>query len=55
MVSRRTATPVPVHARSGQETSDLAASVAQALRAIVVFGLLAGLWAYLWLSSSPTL
>ena len=54
-MSRGTAKPVPVRARQGPRTSDLAERVVQAFRAILVFGLLAGLWAYLWVSSSPTL
>ena len=54
-MSRDTATTVPVRSREGPRTSDLAGLAAQVFRAILVFGLLAGLWAHLWLSSSPTL
>ena len=54
-MSRGKATPVPVYTREGPRTSGLAELVAQVFRVVLVFGLLGGLWAHLWVSSSPTL
>ena len=53
MMGRGTATRVTPRMSEEPEAGDLSALVAQALPVILVFGLLAGLWAYLWVSSSP--